>query len=113
MYYHLKHRSRVTFTLKNTTNSLGDVRVEGIIPAHVVWKGAFIPSGENFSYNAETRTVFWDVGALPSGTGSVLPARSITFELGGLGVFPNIEEVKASATDLFTGSFLEDITQPL
>lgn len=103
----------VTFTLKNTTNSLGDVRVEGVIPAHVVWKDAFIPSGENFSYNAETRTVFWDVGALPSGTGSVLPARSITFELGGLGVFPNIAEVKASATDLFTGSFLEDITQPL
>jgi len=103
----------VTFTLQNTTNNLGNVRVEGILPANAVWGDSFIPTGESLSYDMETRTVFWDVGTLPSGTGSVFPTRSVTFELTGSVSFPTISEVKASATDLFTGSFLEDSTQPL
>ena len=103
----------VTLTLRNTTNNLGGVQVEGVLPAGAAWKDEFIPSGEALSYSEETRTVFWDVGTLPAGTGSVLPVRSVTFQLDSpTGPFI-IEEVKASATDLFTGSFLEDITQPI
>ena len=103
----------VTLTLRNTTNNLGGVQVEGVLPAGAVWKDEFIPSGEALSYSEETRTVFWDVGTLSAGTGSVLPVRSVTFQLDSpTGPFI-IEEVKASATDLFTGSFLEDITQPI
>lgn len=107
----------VLLQITNSTNDIGLTRVEGILPSYVRWLSAFSPASEALSYSATTHTFLWDLGNVPAGAGFLTPKKEVQFQVGLTPIAEDreksvniVEEVKASATDLFTGSFLEDTT---
>jgi hypothetical protein len=59
----------VVFNLKNTTNQVNEAIVSMKIPNYVQYEGAFLPSNEDVSYDAISRTLLWNAGTLAPKTG--------------------------------------------
>lgn len=54
----------VGWVLSNTTNSVDNGVVKGILPRGVEWSGEFSPKDEDVTYNSASREVTWRVGTL-------------------------------------------------
>ncbi len=68
-------------TLGNTQNDVENGKVTAVLGQNVKWLGKTSPSGEDVSYNPNSNTVTWNVGALKSGSGFSLPAREVAFQV--------------------------------
>ena len=74
----------VQWQITNSRNRVTGVSVSTILPINVKWKNVIVPATEtaNIVYNDVTRTLVWNVGEVPAGTGSTLPARTLSIKLG-------------------------------
>jgi hypothetical protein len=104
----------IIWNLTNSSNDLGSVRVEGVLPSYVKWQGLTSPQTENITYDTIQKKVIWNVGELRSGTGVTLNPREVAFHvaltpsLSQVGTSPVLmSSVKAVANDKFTGRLLE------
>lgn len=64
----------VTWTAKNSSNTVGNTTVSTVLPPYVTFV-----SGQGVSYDQASRTVTWQVGDLPAGAGYTKAAASIQF----------------------------------
>lgn len=101
------------FDIVNTSNSIKDAVITGVIPPYVSWGGAISPANENITFNRSNNTVTWVVGNIPAGTGVNSPPREAAFQL----VFlPSLSQVADKpyllknivfeGVDVFTGQTL-------
>jgi len=103
-------RRTVTLKLANTTNNLVSVQVEGVLAVDAQWIGDSLPADESVLYIPDTRTVVWNVGDMRAGTGSLFSKKQVQFDVRVMpGSIDAMDQIKATATDAFTGSFLEDL----
>lgn len=97
-------------TVASINNDLNGVKVVTSLPAGVEWTGKTYPEGANFTYNARTKELIWDVGEVRAGAGARLPKNELIFQVG---IKPQINQVgqffkllnKITLTgkDVFTG----------
>ena len=73
----------------NTRGDLKDAKVTAKLGVGVNWLGAQSVAGENISYNDESKTVTWDLGTLPSGSG-FSNAREVAFQIS---LIPSLSQV--------------------
>ena len=105
----------VLFDIVNTSNSIKNATVTGLIPSYVSWGGAVFPSNENITFNRANNTFTWNAGDIPAGTGVNTPPREAAFQLillpslSQVGKKPYmLQNIKFEGTDSFTN---QTITQ--
>jgi hypothetical protein len=75
-----------TYTLhwkaSNASNDVDKAVVMAYLPTGIRWTGKFFPLSEDLTYDARTNQIVWNIGNLPSGTGSLKSAREVMFQIG-------------------------------
>jgi hypothetical protein len=88
-----KANEETTYTIqwiaRPSENPLTNVVAVAKLPSHVTWAGVIVPQQEALTYNAETKEVRWNVGALPRATGTPL-SKTVSFQV----------KVRPSQTDI-------------
>lgn len=109
----------VHWQIINTSNDLENIKVNAFLPQGISWQNYYINkvSDSNFYYNERTKEVVWEISKVPAGTGVVLPAYELIFQIG---IRPSITQVGQTPTlinessvegkDTFTGTTLKDFS---
>ena len=110
-----KTNTETTYTLEwqitNSRNRVSAVKVSTILPTYVSWKNVMVPVGEqtNITFNEVTRELVWNVGEIPAGTGTSLPAKIVSLKVGitpsvqQKGTTPNLtDDIEIIGKDMFT-----------
>ena len=110
----------VTWTLTNTTNDLTNGIVTATLPTGILWKEESSPAGERITYNADTRTVTWNVGNISALAGFTYSPKEVNFKVA---LIPNLSqagsapelvaEAAASATDSYANTTVRAMGQIL
>jgi len=109
---------RTTYTIfwraENSSNEVKDVTVEAALSRHVVFEGKVYPQDSGLNYNSSTHSLSWDLGKLLPGVGSIIPAKTVAFQVSFTpseemrgNVAELIEQAKISGTDVFVNEFVE------
>jgi hypothetical protein len=106
----------VVWSLPSPTNPLSGAEVKGVLPAYVRWMGAVSPSGENVTYNADTREIVWHIGDMKPG----MAKREAAFQVevqplnAQVGIAPAVVMSQAfTATDTFANTKTTDTVSDL
>jgi hypothetical protein len=110
----------VEWSVTNTSNIVGSSVVRATLPTYVEWAGVSTPASERITYNERTREVSWDIGSVPPGTGTGLPAKQVAFQiiltpsLSQLGsTVPLTSAATLSGIDTFTRTTITDTERAL
>jgi len=105
----------ILWSVANSANPVSGAKVTTVLPSYVVYKNRISPASENIVWNASTRELTWNIGALARGTGLTTAAKEVSFLVG---ITPSVSQigsaplltgpVRVTAKDLFTGQNLED-----
>lgn len=79
----------IAWTVRPSENALSGYRASAVLPSNVLWRGLVSPQAEPVAYNAETRTITWDVGVVPRAT-SIPQSRSVSFQVS---IKPTVEQI--------------------
>jgi hypothetical protein len=101
----------IVWSVSNSSNDMSDTVVEATLPLYVKWLNVYAPQSENMSFDADSGTVKWDIGALKAGTGITSSAREVSFQVA---MVPSVAQVNTmplltsdaviQGTDDFTGT---------
>ena len=87
-----------TYTLRwsvsTGTNDMDKAVMSAYLPTGVRFTGQISPASENVTYNDRTNQITWNIGAVPSGTGSLKPIKEVMFQVG---ITPQTNQVGQSA----------------
>ncbi|MFZ5559261.1 MAG: hypothetical protein ACOZAL_00485 [Patescibacteria group bacterium] len=109
----------VHWQITNGSNDLEDVKVTAILPQGINWSNYYLNkiSNSQVYYNERTKEVVWEIEKVPAGTGFILPAYELIFQIGlrpsinQIGQTPTlINETSLEAKDAFTGIILKDFS---
>jgi hypothetical protein len=110
----------IVWALSNASSDLSNVAVAATLPANVRYTGSADPSGEKISFNAATRQVVWNAGAVAAGLGYFRPVREVSFQVGltpsknQIGKVPDILGIlSATGRDTWTNASLSGEGQAL
>lgn len=110
----------VLWSLANSSNALGNVKVTATLPPYMEWTGRVGPSSERLSYSIVGGTITWDVGDLKAGVGFGTPAREAAFQVvlvpstSQINQVPNlIGPASVEGDDRFTGTKVSNGIPPL
>ncbi|MDB4984194.1 MAG: hypothetical protein JWM20_373 [Patescibacteria group bacterium] len=84
----LQPNKETTYTLvwqiTNFRNRVTGVTVTTTLPTNVTWKDVELPASEraNVTYNSVTKTLQWNVGDVPAGTGTAAATKTISMKVG-------------------------------
>ena len=70
----------VLWTIRPTDNPVTGAKATAVLPTGVVWAGSISPQGEPLTYTPETRTVTWNIGAMPKAT-NIPQSKSVAFQI--------------------------------
>jgi hypothetical protein len=70
----------VSWTMRPVENPLTKATATAVIPLGAVWTGVTYPSSESLSYDPASRTVTWNIGAVPKSSSSAL-SRTASFQV--------------------------------
>ena len=71
----------IIWKLTNSSNDIRNTQVTASLPIYSDWESIVSPFDENISFNETTKTIIWDVGTLPAGTGISSPSREVMFKI--------------------------------
>ncbi len=71
----------VVWTLSNTANSIGKVRVNSTLPPWTTFVGPISPAGENLTYNSSTKEIVWNADRIGKGVGITGDPRTVSFQI--------------------------------
>jgi len=106
----------IHWQITNSSNELKDIRVSAILPQGIVWRDVhtLLPENSHLEYNQRTNQVTWTIDSIPAGTGILIPAYELIFQVAlrpsitQVGTTPVlIDESSLEAEDSFTGEKLE------
>ncbi len=109
----------VTWTLSNSANTITGAQARAVLPIYVDWVGPTSTNTENLSYNATTREVIWNIGAVRPNTGFTSNREasfilSLSPSLSQVGSVPQLmQSVSLSGTDSFAGVFIQSTARPI
>lgn len=77
--------SETTYTavwsLASNSNDLSDVKVSAVLPPYVSFMNSVSPADSDLEFDEKTSTLRWTVGDIPAGTGRLLPAKDVYFQV--------------------------------
>ena len=99
----------VVWSLANNVNDLTDTKITASLPPYVKKENLVAPEGSDLQFDEKNATIVWGVGDVPAGTGVIMPAKEVSFQIS---FSPNltqvgespvlINEARLSARDTFT-----------
>ncbi|MDO8631199.1 MAG: hypothetical protein Q7R41_11965 [Phycisphaerales bacterium] len=101
---------QLAWTIANALHALSDVRVSATLPPSADWENAAAADFGAVSYDANTRTVTWEIADLPEGTGDITATMrvSVTPDGSDTGTFVKLLSGSAfRATDAVTKASLQ------
>jgi hypothetical protein len=72
----------VDWGLSNTANNISGAQVVATLPAWVRFVGPVSPPSENLTFDPTTRSIIWNIGGIPKGTGISDTGRTVSFQIG-------------------------------
>ena len=72
----------IVWSLSNSANNISKAKLVSTLPPWVRFTNAFSPSSEDLTYNASTKEIVWNIGAIPKGVGITGSEREISFQVG-------------------------------
>lgn len=107
----------IIWQLTNTSNDIDNARIEASLPPSAAWESRISPANANISYEKSTGKIIWNIGKIPAGTGFVMPALQVAFQVSITPGFADLgkaidllSESIFSGTDSFTGVSLSKKT---
>lgn len=104
----------IVWEVRNSSNRLRDAVVTTKLPIYVDWKNVVVPGGSGVSYDANSRTVSWDLGTVEPAIGYTTAPEKVSFQISvrpsqtHIGqVVQTTGDVVLQATDIFTETALE------
>ena len=83
----------VVWSVVNSSNDLEEVKVKASLPPYIEWLNAVSPADEDVSYNKDTGELVWNIEQLPAGTGIIMPAKEVAFQIA---LVPGLDQVNTS-----------------
>lgn len=71
----------IMWSLANNHNDLSGVKVSASIPPYVKFMDVASPNDSALRFDEKTSSVVWGVGNIPSGTGIIMPAKEVAFQV--------------------------------
>jgi len=71
----------IIWSLSNTANNISKAQVRSTLPPWMNFIGPFSPATEDFTYDASTKEIVWNVGGIPRGTGITEAGRDVSFQI--------------------------------
>lgn len=93
----------IVWAITNSYNDVSSAIVKSSLPSYVRWLGKISPENEDITFNEATGEIIWKSGAVSSGTGTLRPAKEVSFQVG---LTPSFDQVGDSPTLVF-GTNLE------
>jgi len=106
----------IHWQITNSSNDLENVRIKAILPQGIEWRNVYtsLSPGARLEYNERTKQVVWAIDKIPAGTGFLVPAYELIFQIAlrpsliQIGTSPVlIDESQLEARDSFTNEILE------
>jgi len=72
----------IVWSLSNSANNISNAKLVSTLPPWVRFMNAISPSTEDLTYNASTKEIVWNIGAIPKGVGITGGEREISFQVG-------------------------------
>lgn len=85
----------IVWTVTNSSNEVSDALVVATLPPFITWGDLVSSPTEDISYNPVGGQVIWNLGRISPGTGTVLPAREIAFQVK---LLPSISQIGQQPT---------------
>lgn len=99
----------VVWSLANNVNDLTDAKITASLPPYVSKENLVFPEDSDLRFDEKNATIVWNAGDIPAGTGIIMPAKEVSFQIS---FAPNLTQVGESpilvntaqvkATDAFT-----------
>lgn len=80
----------ITWSLANNSNDFSGVKVSASLPPYVSWVNQVSPAGSDIKFDEKNLSLIWNVGDVPAGTGIIMPAKEISFQVS---FAPNLTQV--------------------
>lgn len=71
----------ITWSLANNSNDFSGVKVSASLPPYVSWVNQVSPAGSDIKFDEKNLSLIWNVGDVPAGTGIIMPAKEISFQI--------------------------------
>ncbi|MFA6524220.1 MAG: hypothetical protein WC264_02510 [Candidatus Paceibacterota bacterium] len=71
----------ITWSLSNSANNISKAKINSTLPSWVRFMNAISPSTEDLTYNASTKEIVWNIGAIPKGVGITGGEREVSFQI--------------------------------
>ena len=102
----------VSWSLGSNSNDFSKVKITTFLPSYVRWLNVISPADSGLEFNERDNTITWETGDVPAGSGIILPAKEVSFQIG---FTPNLNqkgsspilvgEMKLEGYDNFIGDY--------
>ena len=80
----------VVWSLANNTNDLSEAKIIASLPPYVSKENLVEPEDSDLQFDEKNATLTWNVGEVPAGTGIIMPAKEVSFQVS---FSPNLTQV--------------------
>ena len=71
----------VVWSLANNVNDLTDTKITASLPPYVSKESLVNPEDSDLQFDEKNATLTWNVGDVPAGTGIIMPAKEVSFQI--------------------------------
>ena len=83
----------VVWSLANNVNDLTDTKITASLPPYVSKENLVAPEDSDLQFDEKNAAIVWNAGDVPAGTGVIMPAKEISFQIS---FNPNLTQVGES-----------------
>jgi len=80
----------IVWSLANNANDLSDAKITASLPPYVSKESLVSPEDSDLQFDEKGATLTWNVGEVPAGTGVIMPAKEVSFQVS---FSPNLTQV--------------------
>ena len=71
----------IVWSLANNANDLSDVKITASLPPYVSKENLVSPEGSDLQFDEKKAAVVWNAGEVSAGTGIIMPAKEVFFQI--------------------------------
>src|SRR3989339_51507 len=80
----------IVWSLANNANDLSEAKITASLPPYVSKENLVNPEDSDLQFDEKNATITWNVGEVPAGTGIIMPAKEVSFQVS---FSPNLTQV--------------------
>ena len=67
--------------MANNANDLAEAKITASLPPYVSKESSVSPEDSDLRFDEKNATLIWNVGDVPAGTGIIMPAKEVSFQI--------------------------------